>query len=156
MKKICILCLTIILLFSITACGDKNTSTTAELTPIEKIENTKKMIFIDGELYVDTGKESSFNRLCGTPDGTITTTVEENNIPTQENQSNFGVGYGYQRTCDCEIDVLIDNKWQVFQSNSEQKNTSLLAPQTEQEDDSCCSFDPNAPIVSDCDNKILN
>ena len=148
MKKILTLCLTLLLLISITACSGEKNITTAELnTPVQE---PKKMIFLDGELYIETGKEGDQNRLCGTPDGIISTTVSINNTPTQENQSNFGTGFGYQRTCDCEIDVLIDGKWQVFQTKEGHKNTSILAPPQEVETDSCCVFDPNKLEVPDC------
>ena len=34
--------------------------------------------------------------------------------PTENGQSNFGTGYGYQRIDD-HIEVLIDNQWIVFE-----------------------------------------
>ncbi len=53
------------------------------------------MVRIDGELYLDTGKESNATRKCGTLDGEITSSVDGNEVPTENNQSNFGTGYGY-------------------------------------------------------------
>ena len=76
------------------------------------------MVIVKGELYLDTGKESDFNRTCGTMDGEITSTVESFEKPTKDNQSNFGKGYGYQFVSPNNIDILIDEKWIRFEKES--------------------------------------
>ena len=73
------------------------------------------MVMVKGKLYLDTGKESDFNRTCGTMDGEITSTVEHFEKPTKDNQSNFGSGYGYQFVSHNSIDVLINEKWIRFE-----------------------------------------
>lgn len=40
-------------------------------------------------------------------------TATGTDAPTENGQSNFGTGYGYQRIDD-HIEVLIDNQWIVF------------------------------------------
>lgn len=72
------------------------------------------MIMIDGKIYLDSGTESSIEGRCGTFDGEITSTVKQNEKPTTDNQSNFGVGYGYQYGLEGTIEVNIDDKWWVF------------------------------------------
>lgn len=87
-------------------------------------QNTKQkfdlipMLMVKGELYLDTGKESDFNRTCGTMDGEITSTVEPFEKPTKDNQSNFGSGYGYQFVSPNNIDILINEKWIRFEKES--------------------------------------
>ena len=49
-------------------------------------------------------------------DGEITSTVESSEQPTEDNQSNFGVGYGYQIGVEeGTIEVYINEKWWVFE-----------------------------------------
>ena len=54
------------------------------------------MVMVDGKLYYDTGKESTVSARCGVMDGEITSTVDGSEIPTKDNQSNFGTGFEYQ------------------------------------------------------------
>ena len=51
------------------------------------------MVMVGGKLYYDTGKESTINGRCGVMDGKITSTVDGSEIPTKDNQSNFGTGF---------------------------------------------------------------
>lgn len=76
------------------------------------------MVMVNGELYLDTGKESDFDRKCGTMDGDITSTVESFEEPTKDDQSNFGSGYGYQFVSPKGIDILINEKWFRFEKES--------------------------------------
>ena len=47
-------------------------------------------------------------------DGEITSqTAGGTDAPTENDQSNFGTGYGYQRMGDT-LEVLIDSQWIVF------------------------------------------
>ena len=89
--------------------GQEN-QTLADLVP---------MIMVDGKIYLDSGTESSIEGRCGTFDGEITSTVDQNEMPTTDNQSNFGVGYGYQCGPEGTIEVNIDGKWWVFVPESE-------------------------------------
>ncbi len=50
---------------------------------------------IDGKVYKDTGYIHGMIK-CGTYDGEIDSTVKISELPKKHNQSNFGVGYGYQ------------------------------------------------------------
>lgn len=74
------------------------------------------MLMVDGKLYYDTGKESDIIGRCGVMDGEITSTVDGSEIPTKDNQSNFGEGYGYQFVSQNSIDVYINEKWIRFEN----------------------------------------
>lgn len=74
------------------------------------------MVMVDGLLYYDTGKESTLEGRCGMMDGEITSTVDASEIPTEDNQSNFGVGFGYQYGINNSIEIQMeDGTWFVFQ-----------------------------------------
>lgn len=74
------------------------------------------MVMVDGLLYYDTGKESTIEARCGMMDGEITSTVDASEIPTEDNQSNFGVGFGYQYGINNSIEIQMkDGTWYVFQ-----------------------------------------
>lgn len=69
------------------------------------------LILVQGVLYYDTSEISTSPR-CGMLDGTISS-VCDGTIPTEENQSNFGTGYGYQIGAN-RVEAFIDGKWHVF------------------------------------------
>ena len=70
---------------------------------------------IDGDLYEDSGEIFSSGR-CGVMDGEIVSSVESGELPSENNQSNFGSGYSYQYGGkENSIDVLIDGKWYSFE-----------------------------------------
>lgn len=73
-----------------------------------------EMVYVDGQLYYNTERQSDVDGRCGVMDGSIETTVSANVLPQEENQSNFGTGYEYQRM-DYGLDVLIDGKWMRFE-----------------------------------------
>ena len=74
------------------------------------------MVMVGGRLYYDTGRENTLETRCGLPDGTIDSTVEGSEIPTQDNQSNFGAGFDYQHGADDDtLEIFIDGKWMVFE-----------------------------------------
>lgn len=74
------------------------------------------MVMVNGELYYDTGKESTMTVRCGNMDGEITSTVDGSEIPSENNQSNFGTGFGYQYgNTDTTIEIFMNEKWFVFE-----------------------------------------
>ena len=99
------------------ASGPGKPDETANITPAEEAAvggDLIPMVFIDGVLYCDTGEESTLTARCGTMDGVITSTVNRNEEPSENNQSNFGTGYGYQYGTNGTIEIRIDEKWWVF------------------------------------------
>ena len=75
---------------------------------------TRRAVCIDGVLYYDTGTVSDMEYRCGTPDGVITDTTDADALPTEDGQSNFGTGYGYQFAADGTVEVEIDGKYVIF------------------------------------------
>lgn len=95
------------------------------ITLVEKAEMDTKWdriptVMINGKLYYDTGEESTLDGRCGNMDGQITTTVDGSEIPTENNQSNFGTGFGYQYGADDTIEIYMNEKWMVFEHRSEE------------------------------------
>ena len=70
-------------------------------------------VMVDGVLYESTGYISSAIG-CGNMDGKITSTVEGNEAPTKNDQSNFGTGYEYQRSSEGQIIVVMDAMKVIF------------------------------------------
>ena len=63
-----------------------------------------------------TGCESTVDLRCGNMDGMITSSVDGTQIPTKNNESNFGSGFGFQYgTDDGTIEVYMNEKWIVFE-----------------------------------------
>lgn len=77
------------------------------------------MVMVNGKLYYDTNRESAVDGRCGNVDGAITSTVDASQIPTEDNQSNFGDGFGYQYGADDTIEIYINEKWIVFEHRNE-------------------------------------
>ena len=72
-----------------------------------------KAVKVSGTIYEDTGYENAMVT-CGNADGEIKTTVSEKEMPTKDDESNFGTGYGYQVWEEGYINVQIDNKLILF------------------------------------------
>lgn len=73
------------------------------------------MVMVNGELYLDTGMESSVDGRCGVMDGEITSSVDGTQKPTQDGESNFGTGYGYQYgSREGTIEIFMNEKWWIF------------------------------------------
>lgn len=115
-----------VLMMALTAaCGkSKENVISGEADVVESSEDTNQenekwartpMVMVDEKLYFDTGKENRETRRCGTPDGEITTTVDVTEIPTENNQSNFGAGFDYQYGAEDTIEICMDGKWMIFE-----------------------------------------
>ena len=102
------------------ACG-KNTNLTQppEQEEAHAMYDRIPMVRVNGKLYYDTGKESTVDTRCGNMDGEITSTVDGSEIPTEDNQSNFGSGFGYQYGADDTIEIYMNEKWFVFEYREE-------------------------------------
>ena len=81
----------------------------------EYLSDRRPMVMINGEFYFDTNRESDINGRCGVIDGEISLTVDTSEIPTQNNQSNFGAGYEYQYVDENSIDIYMNGKWMRFE-----------------------------------------
>lgn len=72
------------------------------------------MVMVDGELYMDTGYDSTIEARCGVMDGEITSTVDGTERPTEDNQSNFGKDIGYQYGTEGTIEIYMNDAWRIF------------------------------------------
>jgi hypothetical protein len=74
-----------------------------------------KLIRVNGNFYMNYQDEKSeITVTCGIMDGKITSSVDSDTIPTEDNQSNFGSDYGFQRAPDGTILLDADNTWLLF------------------------------------------
>ena len=93
-----------------------------DISSIRIVSETKEgqwdlvpMVMVDGKIYLDTGKESSVEARCGMMDGEITSSVDGTQKPTQDGESNFGTGYGYQYgPQEGTIEIYMNEEWRVF------------------------------------------
>ena len=73
----------------------------------KKTSDRIPMVMVDGNLYRSVGEVSDINGRCGVMDGEITSTVDGTEVPSENGQSNFGAGYGYQIVDEKHIDVYM-------------------------------------------------
>ena len=99
--------------------GEVYKITVIEQTGADAMWDRIPMVRVNGKLYYDTGRESTVSERCGNMDGKITSTVDGTEIPTEDNQSNFGSGFGYQYGADDTIEIYMNEKWFVFEYREE-------------------------------------
>lgn len=78
----------------------------------EEYKNAK-LIKVDDILYYDTKKIDTNNK-SNKYDGKITKQVDRNSIPTENDESNFGINLNYQKN-DLGLEVSINNEWHIFE-----------------------------------------
>lgn len=88
------------------------------LMPEEPLAS-ESFIRIDGKLYKSTGQDSDIDGRCGMMDGSISSSVPADQLPSEDNQSNFGAPYGYQFGPEGVIEVHIGEDWIVFEQLEE-------------------------------------
>lgn len=76
--------------------------------------DTRRAVCIDGVLYYDTGTISDAETRRAILDGVISATTDADALPTEDGQSNFGTGYGYQFAADGTVEVEIDGEYVIF------------------------------------------
>ena len=86
-KKFAALLAVMICIFGMTGCSKPEEEVKYDLIP---------MVMVDGELYMDTGNTGTYVSNDTTYDKEITSTVEGFEVPTEDNQSNFGTGFKYR------------------------------------------------------------
>lgn len=79
----------------------------------ETPEDYPPSVMVNGVVYQDTGYVNSMVT-CGTMDGKITSSVDGSELPTEDDQSNFGTGYGYQLNEEDQIVVEIEGQPFIF------------------------------------------
>lgn len=82
----------------------------------------KPMIMVNGELFLDTGKEVPVEIDESAIIGEISSSVDQSEKPTEEGQTNFGnIGAKYAHFED-NIVVLINNEWVLFEKEVSTKS----------------------------------
>lgn len=82
----------------------------------------RPMIMVNGELYLDTGKEIPVEIDESAIIGEISSSVDQSEKPTEEGQTNFGnIGAKYAHFED-NIVVLINNEWVLFEKEVSTKS----------------------------------
>ena len=101
------------------------------------------MVMVNGELYLDTGNESTVIARCGMMDGEITSQVPGNEEPTVNDQSNFGIGYGYQYgPIEGTIEINMNGKWWIFATEAVRQEIQFPTEGTDPE----LMIDPVVPV----------
>lgn len=111
-----------------TGCGSRMTENTepSRVQIIETVRNVEtnseqvkaypRMVKLKDRIYVDTGETSNLAR-CGVMDFSFDSSVK-GGIPTKNNQTNFGKGYGGQYgMSENRIEICIDDTWHIFAYN---------------------------------------
>ena len=111
MKKLITLFLILACMMSFAGCNK-----TSDSEDVAVGGDLRPMVMVEGVLYLDTNIVSTTIREDGLFDGEITTTVDRNQTPVEDNQSNFGTGYGYQFGTNDTIEIYINEKWVVFEA----------------------------------------
>lgn len=119
MKKILSIMFLVLMLFSAVGCAEKKTD---ELEKGKMTWDRIPAIMVDDVLYITTGRESTAEGRCGTWDGEITSECSGSELPTENDQSNFGTGYGYQYgERKGTVEVLVDGHWIIFATEEVKK-----------------------------------
>ncbi len=79
-----------------------------------------KLLRADGNLYYDTGVDSSSVPRCGTLDGKLTIMGAEFEVPKKDGESNFETS-GYQSVTGMTKEVPMDGRWRIFKQFPESK-----------------------------------
>lgn len=110
MKKRLLFLLTCLLL---TGCG-----------PEKQVYDLPPQVMVDGTIYGTTGYPVPGQSSDDTQaEGTITSQVDGSEVPTEDDQSNFGTGYSYRAGLhDGTLEVRIDGDWVIF-ATQEAKDT---------------------------------
>ncbi len=124
-------------MFSIVGCGDKTAKSNAsdadgavtdaaiDNTDMDKIGgDICPCVMVNGVVYYDTGYKSSLDDRCEDMDGQITSECSASEVPTEDNQSNFGKGYNYQYgSVEGTIEVqMTDGNWYVLATEEVKAN----------------------------------
>ena len=92
--------------------GSDDMVTLPDLTESHPIANPP-CVMVDGILYQDTGFVDSMVG-CGNMDGEIDSAVDATELPSENNQSNFGTGMSYQRSSEGQLIVYVDGEPRIF------------------------------------------
>lgn len=79
-------------------------------------------VMVNDEMYIYTGLVASSERRYDEMDGEITSSIEGNERPTENNQSNFGKGFGYQYgSMEGTIEIYMGGEWIIYATSEVRK-----------------------------------
>ncbi len=110
--------------------SDENNATTDFSEENNDDTTIKRMLMVNGVLYVDTGYVSGVTGRCGNLDGSITSVIPEDEVPDEDGESNFeasGYQIGFQVGT---IEVPIDDEWCIFAEKGSDILTKGEIPQS--------------------------
>lgn len=97
--------------------GNTNKEESEENSDTEEQDSWKRMVMLNGKLYVDTNETDNHMLRCGVMDGEITSTTE-GEAPTENGQSNFGKDISFQYGMrENRIEIFVDDSWCIFAYN---------------------------------------
>lgn len=82
--------------------------------PESNSQQSIRMVMVDNLLFTESKEKSTVETRTGLIDGKILYSVAETNIPSKNDESNFGTGYKYQYIAENTIDIYINNNWVRF------------------------------------------
>ena len=84
-----------------------------DIEKLPRSETPPKAVMVNGTLYYYTGQKVELLR-CGVMDGKIGEMVPATELPTENDSSNFGIGYEYQYVDENHIDIIMEDSWIRF------------------------------------------
>ena len=111
MKKLITLVLALICVLSLVGCN-KSTASDEAIVGGDR----RPMVMVDGKIYLETEKSKGELLTSDVIDGKIPSEVDRSEIPTQNDQSNFGTGYSYRYGEEGTVEIVINGKWWVFEA----------------------------------------
>lgn len=93
--------------------GNYKTGNNELSTNKEIFTSVQKAVMINNKIYVETENKIDIKK-CGVCDGKIDKQVDTDTMPTQNNESNFGIDILYQIIDDNNIDLRLEEGWIRF------------------------------------------
>lgn len=93
--------------------GNYKTGNNELSTNKEIFTSVQKAVMINNQIYVETENKIDIKK-CGVCDGKIDKQVDTDTMPTQNNESNFGIDILYQIIDDNNIDLRLEEGWIRF------------------------------------------
>lgn len=82
------------------------------------ITDLRPMIMVNGELYLDTGKQMNVEIDESAINGKVSSSIDQSEKPTEEGQTNFGSKGSKYAHFEDNIVVLINNEWVLFEKET--------------------------------------
>lgn len=105
------------LLYDVVDCFDSETMILTKgskyACPVSEVTTVLPAVMVNNELYYWTSTSHNIAK-CGVMDGKITSSVQSDQLPYKNNQSNFGKGIEYQLGAEGTIEIFQDGVWRIY------------------------------------------